>query len=191
MALIACIGSRELTEVQLNICQSLGVWIVRRGHELHSGNAPGADQAYARGGNEVNPALVNLHLPWFKFERHAIHPMNVVWNVDDEHDVPAEKLVMFESLARKHHPAWHRLSQGARKLMVRNSSIIKPPPEFDHVDLVLAWPSDKPGGGGTGQGMRIAQDLGIPLVDLRLLGRPQLAKLCEDIRNMPLKREGD
>jgi hypothetical protein len=180
MAKIACIGSRELSEHELSTCEKLGWWIARCGHELHSGNATGADQAYARGANQVNPELVHLHIPWYRYERAAICNGNIVWNLEE---ISVEWHEKYAKVAEKLHPAWHRLSQGARKLMIRNGFIVKPPPEFDFVDLVLAFPG-RLKLGGTGQGMRLANDYGIKLVDLRDLGELELAQLCEDIREM-------
>ena len=49
-------------------------------------------------------------------------------------------------------------------------------------NMVLAWPSKKVGGGGTGQGMRIAEGKGVTLVDLKDFGPKELYDLCESIR---------
>jgi len=184
---IACIGSRDLTTAQLGICEKLGFWVVQCGHILDTGNAPGADQAFARGANQVRPDLVHLHLPWYNFERQAIHDDNVVHLLNDLDELHFK---LYESVAIQHHPAWGRLSQGARKLMLRNSSIMFPTvvPEGSGiegvpVDMCLALPSDKPGGGGTGQGMRIAQDTTTRLFNLRetFAGDHRLFQLCEEI----------
>ncbi len=175
---VACIGSRDLDDYQTTVCEKLGGYIVQCGHTLHSGNAPGADQAFARGGNAVDPAAVHLHLPWSNFERQATHPDNVVHSLDD---LDEAHLKLYTYIAKRHHPAFRRLSQGAVKLMVRNSSILLPPPAYLPVGRCLAIPSDKKGGGGTGQGMRIAVYEGIPLVDLRNCREPDLFRLCEEI----------
>jgi hypothetical protein len=162
----------------LEICEKLGEWLATNGWEVHSGNAVGADQAFARGANRVNPALVHLHLPWHNFERHAIHDENLVHNLDE---LTEDRSQYFELVAQKHHPAWNRLSQGAKKLMSRNSSIMLPPPDFLPVDLCLAFPGRQKLG-GTGQGMRIAQTEGVRLVDLRDLNHDDLFGLCEEIK---------
>jgi hypothetical protein len=102
-------------------------------------------------------------LPWFKYERDAIVPGNVVRTVED---LTQTELVWFSDFARKHHPAWGHLSQGVRKLMVRNGMIVVPW-EGMPVNVTIAWPSDKRGGGGTGQGMRMSGELdGTTLIDL-------------------------
>jgi hypothetical protein len=126
----------------------------------------------------VNPELVHLHLPWKKFETQAIVDGNIIHCLDQ---LEASDLETYEIVARQHHPAWGRLSQGARKLMARNSSIMMPPTEFTAVDLCLAFPAPNRLG-GTGQGMRIAETEGVRLVDLRNLNQDDLFRLCEGIK---------
>ncbi len=153
---IAGIGSRDLDEEQRDICFRLGRVIAERGGEVHSGNAEGADQAFANGANSVDPKWVHLHLPWPNFNREAIVRGNVIHlpHPQSHYDVTAAK----------YHPNWQYLKQGAKKLHTRNVSIIvHPAPK----DMVLAYPSLKLGGGGTGQGMRIAEGMGVPLWNLR------------------------
>jgi len=170
---VACIGSRDLNSAAISTCEKLGAWVVECGHELHTGNALGADQAFARGANRVNPALVHLHLPWKTYEAEAIHPQNRVRSVED---LNPEDRIVFATLAQQYHPVYQRLSQGAQKLMMRNGMIIL------GCQLVLAWPSKKPGGGGTGQGMRLAKAHTIKLVDLNHLSQDDLFGLCEEIK---------
>lgn len=181
MGHIACIGSRSLSENQIQVCEKIGEWIVHQGHTLHSGNAPGADQAYARGGNRIDPSRVYLHLPWPNFERQAIHRDNVVRTVEDLSS--AERLT-FSTLATQYHGAYSRLSQGAKKLIVRNGMIVLP---NGPVDLVIALPGDyyyKPHGGGTGQGMRLAQAHNIDLFNIAYADKQGLWDLCERIRHL-------
>ncbi len=177
---VACIGSRDLNDEQTAICEKLGRWVVQCGHTLHTGNAPGADQAFARGANQLCPDLVHLHLPWYKFERQAIRDDNVVRSVDD---LPECELQWYTAHAERYHPAWRRLSHGAKKLMTRNSMIMLPC-GCHEVDMCLALPSNKRGGGGTGQGMRIAQLQNIRLVDLKGYEQPQLFELCQEIAQL-------
>lgn len=57
----------------------------------------------------------------------------------------------------KYHPNPHSLSPGSVRLHARNYGIVS------KSTAVIACPSEKPGGGGTGQGIRIAKDLNIPV----------------------------
>ena len=148
---IACIGTREIVSDERRMLEEIGAWLVSMGYIISTGNALGSDQAFARGGNSVNPAAVELWLPWESYERAARVPGNVV------HKSP--QLWMHE-LSQLEHPAWDRLSQGARRLHARNAGIVK------GCTLVVALPGlSRPG--GTGQGMRLAKRLGIPVRNLR------------------------
>lgn len=173
---IACIGSRGLKLSEIFACEAIGRAIAERGWELHTGNAQGADQAFAKGANEVNPKTVHLHLPWFKYERQAIVPGNVVRTVDD---LALEELEWYTEIAARHHPAWGHLSQGVRKLMIRNGMIILP--RLGHpVTCTVAWPSDKMGGGGTGQGMRMSGEVKATLIDLTQTNPEWVVKMVQE-----------
>ena len=183
MARIAGIGSRDLSHEWLSDCHKLGEWIVKCGHQVISGNATGADFAFASGGNAVDPSKVHLMLPWGSFNQGQIAPMNVITS---EADLDQTERGFYLGLARKYHPRFDYLSQGAAKLHLRNGMILFPP-AGNHprpLDLVLAWPSMKVGGGGTGQGMRIARGEGIECIDLSRYGRKELSALCQTIRGM-------
>ncbi|MBD3261608.1 MAG: hypothetical protein GF334_08005 [Candidatus Altiarchaeales archaeon] len=171
---VACIGSRGLSNQELDLCRQMGRLLVRAGYELHSGNAPGADQAFAAGGNEVDPSLVFLHLPWPGFEKQAALQGNQV------DTYPFEDMRFYVDIAAENHPYWNRLKSGVRKLHTRNAAILVPGKR--NVDVCLAWPSRKPGGGGTGQGMRIAQKRGIRLLDLTRVNPQQVIRWLEDIQ---------
>jgi hypothetical protein len=73
---IACVGSRATPAPIISWMEETAAKLVTAGHTINSGNAPGADQAWARGANTVDPSRVVLFLPWDSFERQAIHPKN-------------------------------------------------------------------------------------------------------------------
>lgn len=183
---IACIGSRTLNPEQLEICRKLGTWFAQQGHEIHTGNADGADQAFAAGANQIDPRLVHLWLPWPGFNPDAIVPGNQVQALTE---LPSPVQTWILEVAEKHHPVWNRITQGAQKLHARNVLIVRgqvpalQEGKRPHVDLVVAWPSSAPGGGGTGQGMRIAQSEGIRLIDLSRCSTTDLRQLCEETRD--------
>ena len=168
MADIAAIGTREKSDWRTEVCQKLGRWVVQCGHTLHSGNAEGSDQDYARGANSVDPSRVHLHLPWGSFNRGAVQPGNYV-HIDGG-------ARLYQEIASEFHAKWDSLSQGAKRLHTRNVGIVQP------CQLVLAWPSDKPWGGGTGLGMKVAREyFDIEVVELQGLGSEELARLCRRI----------
>lgn len=127
----------------------------------HTGAAVGADQAFAEGAIEVD-GLVSLCLPWRSYEdtwvRWAVARGKALVRVLQPSDAAA-----WASVA--HHPAAARLSCGARALHARNHLIIS------GCSWVAAFPQVNPYGqlGGTGQGMALAERLGIPVLDLRTI----------------------
>ncbi len=150
---IATIGSREINDELATTMEAIGSYIVSSGHVLASGNAIGSDQAYARGGNKINPENVWLYIPWGKYEAQARVLGNLCILTDDEEAI---------NLAKQHHKAWDYLTQGAKKLMVRNACIIR------GSDLVIAYLNPKKKwGGGTSHGVRIAEALGIKTILLK------------------------
>lgn len=149
---IACIGSRDITPLQEELFEAIGEWIVSEGHYISSGAADGSDASFMIGGNKVAPERVIAYLPWPKYNNQYIHPGNRVLY---------QPYPQWEELSKPFHGAWDKLSQGARKLMARNWGIVH------RADKVIALLNHrKPGGGGTGQGWRIAGHLNIPRLDL-------------------------
>jgi len=156
MLAVACIGKRDALEPWLDKhLEAVGEFYARRGYIVVSGNAIGADQAYARGANRVAPQLVELFLPWASYEQQAIHPENSVRTAD-------QALPIHIEMAQAAAPAWDSMRQSVRRLMIRNAMVIYR--WGDPVSLVCAEPSyHKPGWSGTGHGIRIATTLGIPV----------------------------
>lgn len=165
---IACIGTRNPTQEMREHCVKMGAWIVKCGGQVHSGNAEGIDFAFAEGGNSVDPTQVFLHLPWKGFNDHQIHPKNRM--------VLPPYPEWMHDLTIRLHPRGPYLSRGPLALHTRNVAIV-------HLtNLCLAAPSDKKGGGGTGQGMRVAEDQGIELINLNHYERVAWRALAERIR---------
>ena len=184
---IACIGARNLNDSEREICRVLGRWIVRRGGIITSGNADGADRAFAAGGNEVDPMKVHLFLPWQSFNAAHVVKGNVVTSLDSLRHDTAE---FYWKLAADNCPHWENCTHGHRKMHTRNGCIVLPPFRpistqplaFKSVDLCIAFPGVKTG--GTGQGMRVCEELTIPLVNIRGFTHQQLNALCQRIREL-------
>jgi len=180
---IAFIGTRAPGDVPndwLNLYRRTATLAGACGHPIITGAAPGSDQLAAQcvlaaGGR------VALILPWKGFERPWVqrivgrHHNNVYVDILPE-EIPAEALAS----VRTYHPAYGSLTQGGKRLHARNYLIVQ------HAELIVALPSDKPGGGGTGQGIRIAEALGKPCVDLSLaVDRKGMDKWLLKMRNTP------
>jgi hypothetical protein len=158
---IAVIGTRRPTEETAGLCRKISAAFRDAGWELVAGNAQGIDSIARDVWNETCPERVTLVLPWAGYLRDRIHPANKVLIFDGQPD-------WLESV-RLYHPAHERLSETETKLHARNYGII-----FCS-DVVVAFPKDGKGSGGTGQGIRVARALGKRLFilpeDLEMLRR--------------------
>jgi hypothetical protein len=136
---------------------TLSASFTKKGICVHTGNADGIDNAVVFGAKSANPKYLYLYLPWKTFNSHYFSDCPQI-NIIEE---PSRECL--ESVPH-HHPNPKYLSQGAYKLHARNYGIIMEP----KVDLVIAYPNDSNLGGGTYQGIRIAQCHNIPVYNLRL-----------------------
>lgn len=167
----AGIGSREtpadVLNVMANIAQDLAPrWILR------SGYADGADQAFHIGAASANGAIEN-YLPWPGFNNAPFR--------DSRFIVPRFDDRLF-SMARRFHPAWHRLSDAVRNLHARNCCQILGQNLDTPAHMVICWTKGGAGGGGTGQALRIAKAYDIPIFDLALDDTPE--RLIEFVNRM-------
>ncbi len=175
MTRVAGIGSRSLPPEEIAVCEKIGAFLAANGIRVSSGNADGADQAFGRGCNSVDPTVLDLALPWPGFNKEAIVEGNVI---RDTH--PPENF----TLASQHHPKWGRLPDSVKSLMARNVTIIQP--ELVAVDMVIALPNTTTEwGGGTGFGMKLASTVfHIEVLNIRYWSEEQLAVLCDRILEM-------
>jgi hypothetical protein len=129
-------------------------------YTLYSGGADGADNAF-----EIGSPNKRIFLPWDGFNNRKAD--------GDQYVVPPYR----EDLVKLYHPAGDRLKPGALKLMSRNSYQVLGPDLKSPVDFVVCWTKDGKASGGTGQAIRIAESLNIPVFnlkrpnDLNLLGQ--------------------
>lgn len=149
----AGIGSRKTPDNIMPLMQHIAARLEANGYRLNSGGAEGADQAFAKGcTNKV------VYIPWLGFND----------SIDGVVACGYEAL----ELASKYHPAWGKLSQGAKKLMARNMHQILGDDLKTQVDFVLCWTPDGAetktgcGTGGTGQAIRLAIANNIPVFNL-------------------------
>jgi hypothetical protein len=77
-----------------------------------------------------------------------------------------EKVFSARQIARKYHPGWSYLSPAAKKLMTRNTFQVLGSDLETPVSFVVCWTIGGKISGGTGQALRIAKDLGIPIFNL-------------------------
>ena len=165
----AGIGSRRSTDEVLRQMACISHNLESLGFKLYSGAADGADKAFSDGcTNKVE------FIPWKGFN-------NCYTGIVAVSNEAVE-------LAATLHPAWDKLSQGAKKLMARNCHQILGEDLNSPVDFVLCWTPDgaetKTGynTGGTGQAIRLANRYGIPVINMfNADWKQRLDVLLEDI----------
>jgi hypothetical protein len=176
----AGIGTRYPVATAVPLLLKIAAFLAKRHAVLHSGAADGVDQilsnaALASGGFAV------LHVPW---KTHADQYLDTI-PADQRRRVTVQVLESrhgrrdhqaFASVER-YHPESAALSWGARCLHARNYRIVVPQPQH-RVDFVAALPAIVNGEavGGTMQGIRIAEDLRIPVVRLDLLSEQEVKR---------------
>ena len=166
----AGIGSRATPSAILEAMTTMATWLARRGWHLHSGGAAGADSAFAAGAPAERRTLF---LPWPGY-RGCRGP--------DCRTLSANRTRRCLAIAADLHPAWHRCSPAARKLHARNAAILLGQDTDTPVHAVVAWTSRGLVSGGTGMGIRIAQDRGIPVLNLGNMHPRAVCEQLEEIR---------
>lgn len=154
----AGIGSRNTPPAYLEYMAELAYVLARQGWTLRTGGAPGADDAFEQG-HRRHGFGVELFLPSLRFNGH--HAARLYGPTEDAY-----------LIAERYHPAWDQLDSVGRNLHARNSHIILGTELDDPVTMVVCWTPDgsldgsTSTSGGTGQGLRIAADYGIPVFNL-------------------------
>lgn len=159
MKTLAIIGSRELKPWQFDMLVELAFWAVMHNRRIVTGGAYGADQAAMLGAKMAARAkgidlkdVLTVYLPWTSYNEEIVpagcRRLSNTWT---EGQV---------ELAKKHHPAYDRLSQGAQKMMIRNVQIVQ------DADTVVAWPRIESNmiAGGTAHGVNVAKSLDRALI---------------------------
>ena len=167
----AGIGSRATPGPVLAAMTKMAGWLARTGWHLASGGADGADSAFAEG---APAGQRTLYLPWPGYNGHG---------GPDCRTLSRSELSACVDIVARLHPAWHRCSPAVRKLHARNAGIVLGAGLDRPVDALVAWTRDATVTGGTGMGLRIAAEHGIPVLNL---GAMSPREACE--RLLALRR---
>jgi hypothetical protein len=153
------VGSRQAPLDVLQQMTALAADLRARGWVLRSGHASGSDQAFELGAGE----MAEVYLPWPSFES------DVPIYASTSYDRPTSEAY---NIAAHHHPAWSKLSRGARLLHARNVHQVLGLDcrAEDRSIFVVCWTVGAMGSGGTGQAIRIARAYKVPVVDMAALG---------------------
>lgn len=163
----AGIGSRETPPDVLEIMTQIAQELKAPTFILRSGHAFGADQAFQKG---AGPGHYQSFLPWNGYNggEDGYGPFFLGATPESE------------EIASRFHPAWDKCSQGARKLHARNVMIMTGLDFNTPVEFVVCWTKDGQASGGTGQALRIAEHLAIPIFNLQQQGA--LERLVAHVR---------
>jgi predicted Rossmann-fold nucleotide-binding protein len=158
MKIYAGIGSRRLSLCESDFCHDIGKWMAKEGWTLKTGACTGADQAFAEGALSGGGKVI-LWLPWYDYERDWTRKAMISGMVTTRVLEPSDTAAM-ESVDQ-YHPNPGALTETTRRLHARNYLITR------GCRFVVAYPKTKNGQlGGTGQGIRVAEGLGIDVVRL-------------------------
>jgi ribA/ribD-fused uncharacterized protein len=161
----AGIGARETPPAEIARMEAIGALLQRQGWTLRSGGAAGADSAFERGADRAaqeagQAARKEIYIPWNGFQGRSDREPGVVL----ASALPKAREAL--EMAKRFHPAWERLSDGARGLQSRNSHQLLGRALDDRSGVVICWTEGGAIKGGTGQALRIAHDLGVPVLNL-------------------------
>ena len=150
----AGIGSRE-TPIRVEpMIEEVGRILSRTGYILRSGGAPGADSMFEK----YHTGEKEIYLPWSKFNNNGSK-----YYLESFSEDIIEKSM---KIAKSYHPRWNQLSQAAKKLMCRNTFQVLGIDLNTPIDFIVCWTKGGTINGGTGQAMRIAKGMGIPIFNL-------------------------
>jgi len=165
MKFYAGIGSRQTPPEILERMTAIALELRAHGWTLRSGGAAGADTAFARGAGDD----AVIYLPWNGFNDLWAGDAGKYWGggEPDARCIVAGFDPRLERVAKAHHPVWGALSRGARALHTRNVAQIAGYPNGQPLSsFVICWTPGGLGHGGTGQAIRIATTLAVPVYDL-------------------------
>lgn len=114
------VGSRETPQHILKFIEEVAYWLAGRGYTGRSGSAAGADSAFEQGFSNYeeingmsNKATFEAYLPWRDFSGKLGGSIHIVTP-----ELPNYNEAF--NIASTIHPAWNRLSRGAKALHTRN-----------------------------------------------------------------------
>ena len=151
MKYYAGIGSRKTPKPILDIMTRVASWLEKQGYILRSGGANGADSAFEAG--VANNSHKEIFLPWKGFNgKNSIYLEPARWTYDIAKDI---------------HPAWNKLTNGAKKLHARNVHQIMGPSGKEYSEFVIYWTPNIVPSGGTTTAIKLAKILNILTINLR------------------------
>lgn len=174
----AGVGARATPKPVLQLMEEVGAKLTESGMRLRSGGAIGADSAFYNGAKEVDPSGMEIFLP-----KQKPHITGGILRMSP----------VFIRLAKNFHPNPEAITpkhpndkrEFILKLMARNGNQIFGTDFQIPSNAVVCWTPGGKGDGGTGQAIRLARSVGMPVIDL---GRPELSGIsADDVRDMVIE----
>ena len=155
----AGIGSRNTPKDILDLMSTTASKLALDNWILRSGGADGSDSAFEDGACLLN-GQKEIYLPWKGFNDN-LSPLFLS-------SFSGEIQAKAKNIAKKYHPAWDKLSQGAQKLHTRNVFQVLGKTLDKPCNMVICYAEIKNGQpqGGTAQALRIANDYDITIYNL-------------------------
>lgn len=162
------VGSRDLSDDEYDLMESIAKYLASKGYILRSGKAPGADSAFEAGVSEYGDlSLKEIYIPWPTFKGNEF-PGEVV----SLGPPSSMNYGISLRLVKEVHPAPDKLSQAATKLHQRNCHQVlgrdlenPAPSKF----LLACSDTDKDGDvkGGTRTAWMLAKKYNVPCFNIR------------------------
>lgn len=149
------IGSRKTPLDILNLINKIAIKLDSKGYILNSGGADGADTAFEKGSKRKQ-----IFLPCESFNGRT-HDGISYFNYQK---LPYKDLA--EETVGLYHPAAHKLSEFAFRLIARNTHQVLGKDLQSSVDFVICWTLNGEDVGGTSQAIRLATAVNIPVFNL-------------------------
>lgn len=156
------VGSRECPVDILSLIECVAYKLSREGWTLRSGGAEGADNAFEEG-DYWEQGRCEIYIPWNGF--------NQRFQEHDDGYIVASSLSNYSratEIAETIHPAWDKLSQGAKTLHTRNvyqvlGKDLNTPSKF-----LMCWAKPTKNGvsGGTNTAYTLARQRGVSCFNL-------------------------
>ena len=155
----AGIGARKTPKDVLRKMRNAAKAMATMGFTLRSGGAPGADCAFSEGYEQVlSPdGFLEIYLPKYQFNGFICDGITC-------HGPPGAEA---RAIAKTIHPYWANLGNLGRDFMARNAHQILGLDLETPCQFILCWTADGKASGGTGQAIRHADKLGIPVLNFR------------------------
>ena len=167
---ITGIGSRTAPQAICDEMIKVGAWCKENRIIVRSGHAKGCDYSFELGAQEFCIA----YLSWASFNNQTT--TQAVYKVLNHPQA--------EVLARKFHPAFDKLSFGAKKLMARNSYQVLGDELDEPSDAIVCWTEGGGFKGGTAQALRIAAAYNIPVLNMWFEEYNTAEKVIKRLRGM-------